>query len=426
MEEGGAFSTILLPRAISAARLSPQDADLVTALVLGVLRWRLRLDYALQHLLHDPLERLPPRIRTVLRMGAYQILFLERIPTYAAIHESVALAQRYGHPGTAALVNAVLRRLAREGEPSLPEDPVEALAIRQSHPRWLVDRWVARWGMAEAERMMEANNRTPPTVLRVNTLRATPEAVRARLEAEGVRVEPGSLPESLRVASGPFGARLRLVAEGWAYPQDEAAMVAARAVDPQPGELVVDACAAPGGKSTHLAALLGNRGRVVACDVHPKKVDAIRRLVARTGATCVEAILLDARRLGEVLPERADRVLVDAPCTGLGVIRRRPEIRWRVTPDGPTRAGELQRALLRGAMRALRPGGTLVYAVCSLEPEEGLDVVQWGMASEGLEPDPFRIPWRGGVLEAPEGWVTLLPHVYGTDGFFIARLRRIP
>jgi len=426
VEEEGAFSNVLLPRAISAARLSPKDADLVTALVLGVLRWRLRLDHALQSLLRHPLDRLPPRVRAILRMGAYQILFLERIPVYAAIHESVALAKRYGHPGTAALVNAVLRRLAREGEPPVPEDPMEALAIRHSHPRWLLDRWVARWGMVEAERMMAANNQTPPTFLRVNTLRTTPEEARRRLEAAGVRTEPGSLPESLRVTSGPFGVRLGLVTEGWVYPQDEGAMVAARALDPQPGEVVVDACAAPGGKSTHLAALMENRGRVVACDVHPRKVEAIRRLAARTGATCVEARVLDARRLGDVLPGEADRVLVDAPCTGLGVIRRRPEIRWRVAPDGPARAAELQRELLVGAARVLRPGGVLVYAVCSLEPEEGPDVVQWGMASAGVQPDPFRIPWRGGTLEAAEGWLTLLPPVHGTDGFFIARLRRTP
>ncbi len=423
VEAEGAFSNVLLAN-LRARKVFEQDAEIVTALVLGVLRWRARLDYALQHLLTPPLEDLPLRIRLILRMGAYQILFMERIPAYAAVSESVALARRHGHLGTAALVNAVLRRLAREGEPPPPPDPVEALVIRQSHPRWLVERWVARWGREEAEQLCAANNLPPPAFLRVNTLRATVEEVRARLQSAGVETVPGSFPESLRVVRGPVSERMRVVEEGLAWPQDEGSMAVVRALDPQPGEVVVDACAAPGGKTTHLAALLRNEGRVLSCEVHPRKVELLRRKVTQAGATCVEPVLLDARQLGDRYPEAADRVLVDAPCTGLGVIRRRPEIRWRVTPDGPSQAARLQRELLQAASRALRPGGVLVYAVCSPEPEEGEDVVEWGVGSLGLVPDPFALPWRGEWWTAPEGRLLLLPHRHDTDGFFIARLRR--
>ncbi|MCS7172289.1 MAG: 16S rRNA (cytosine(967)-C(5))-methyltransferase RsmB [Armatimonadetes bacterium] len=424
VEVEGAFSNVLLANLRARQALSDRDVELATALVLGVLRWRGRLDYVLERLLAEPLERLPPRIRIILRMGAFQLLFLDRVPAYAAVHESVELARRHGHRGTAALVNAVLRRLEREGEPPPPEDPVEALAVRQSHPRWLVERWVARWGVEEAELLCAANNRTPPAFLRVNLLRATVEEVQTRLRRAGVETAPGSFPDSLRVLSGPPAERMRVVEEGLAWPQDEGSMAVVRALDPQPGEVVVDACAAPGGKTTHMAALMGNAGKVLSCEVHPRKVETLRRLSARAGATCVEVVPLDARRLGEHYPEAADRVLVDAPCTGLGVIRRRPEIRWRVLPDGPARAAGRQRELLAGAARALRPGGVLVYAVCSPEPEEGEGVVEWGMRAVGLVPNPFAIPWRGGRLEAPEGRLLLLPHRHDTDGFFVARLKR--
>ncbi|MDR7445363.1 MAG: 16S rRNA (cytosine(967)-C(5))-methyltransferase RsmB, partial [Armatimonadota bacterium] len=267
-------------------------------------------------------------------------------------------------------------------------------------------------------------NRPPPAFLRVNTLKATPEEVRARLQKAGVKTEPGSFPESLRVRSGPVSERMQVVQEGLVWPQDEGSMAAVYALDPQPGEVVVDACAAPGGKTTHLAALMRNEGRVLSCEVHPRKVETLRRTAERAEARCVEAILLDARRLGERYPGAADRVLVDAPCTGLGVIRRRPEIRWRVSPEGPAQASRLQRELLASAARALRPGGVLVYAVCSPEPEEGEEVVEWGMDTVGLVPDPFEIPWRDGRLEAPGGRLVLLPHRHDTDGFFIARFRR--
>ncbi|MDR5708418.1 MAG: 16S rRNA (cytosine(967)-C(5))-methyltransferase RsmB [Armatimonadota bacterium] len=424
VEAEGAFSNVLLTNLRARKELSGRDTELATALVLGVLRWRARLDYALRYFLEQPPEKLPPRIRIILRMGAFQLLFLERIPAYAAVHESVELARRHGHRGMAALVNAVLRRLAREGEPPPPEDPLEALAVRQSHPRWLVERWVGRWGFEEAELLCTANNRPPPAFLRVNLLRATVEEVQARLQRAGVETAPGSFPDSLRILSGPPGERIRVVQEGLAWPQDEGSMAVVYALHPRPEEVVVDACAAPGGKTTHLAALMRNEGRLLSCEVHPRKVETLRRTAERAGARCVEPVLLDARHLGERYPEVADRVLVDAPCTGLGVIRRRPEIRWRVLPDGPARAARRQRELLAGAARALRPGGVVVYAVCSPEPEEGEKVVEWGMRAAGLVPDPFEIPWRGGQLEASGGRLLLLPHRHDTDGFFIARLRR--
>ncbi len=421
VEGEGAFANVLLTRSLYRWDLPRGEAELASELVLGVLRWRGRLDWTLEHLLGRPVDALPLPIREVLRLGAYQVLFLQRVAPALAVSSSVDLAKRVGHAGTAALVNAVLRRLVREGEAPPPAAEDHALAVRTSHPLWLVKRWVERWGLEEAQELCEANNLPPPAHVRVNTLRARPEEVARQLREAGADVEPGALPESLYVR-GALEARLRLEAEGFISPQDEAAMVAARAVDPQPEELVVDACAAPGGKATHLAALMQNRGRIIAGDVNPRKVEALRRRAERCGATCVEARRIDARELDV---RGADRVLVDAPCTGLGVLRRRPEIRWRVHPEDLVAAATRQKEILGGAARAVRPGGVVVYSVCSTEPEEGEAVVEWLLATGDYTPAPFAVPWKGGMLRSePDGSLRLLPHRHGTDGYFIARLRR--
>ncbi|MDR5683022.1 MAG: 16S rRNA (cytosine(967)-C(5))-methyltransferase RsmB [Armatimonadota bacterium] len=419
--ETGAFSNVALLRTLERASLPAPEAALATELALGVLRWRGRVDYALAGFLREPFGRLPPAIRQILRLGAYQILFLDRIPAHAAVNESVEMAKRRGHRRSAALVNAVLRALAASGEPPPPAAPDEALAIRGSHPLWLVRRWIARWGIEQASAVCAANNGTPPTFLRVNTLRASPQQAVQALAAAGVTVEPGSLPESLRVTAGSLPDRMPLVAGGVVVAQDEGSMAVVRALAPEPGETVVDACAAPGGKSTHIAAVVANRGRVIACDVTDAKVRAIRQAVDRAGAGCVEPTRADARDL----PVRdADRVLVDAPCTGLGVVRRRPEIRWRIREQHLRRASARQREILAGAAGAVRRGGVLVYAVCSTEPEEGPDVVQWWVAQGEFSLEPFSIPWRSDALAASDGTLLLLPHLHGTDSFFVARMRR--
>ncbi|MDR5675490.1 MAG: 16S rRNA (cytosine(967)-C(5))-methyltransferase RsmB [Armatimonadota bacterium] len=420
VELEGAFSNLALRAALSRWPLPEGERDLATELVLGVLRWRARLDWTLQAKSGRQLLALPPAIRQILRLGAYQLLFLQRVAHAVAVSSSVELAKRYGHAGTAAFTNAVLRRVAREGEAPPPETPDERLSVLGSHPLWLVRRWLERWPSQEVEKLCEVNNTAPPAHLRVNTLKAAPQEVAWRLTEAGLEVRPGSLPESLHVR-GPLPARLALAEEGSVVAQDEAALVVAYAVDPRPGELVVDACAAPGGKATHLAALMGNQGRVVACDVHPRKVEALARRAQALGATSVEARRCDARALDV---RGADRVLVDAPCTGLGVLRRRPEIRWRVVPEDLPRAAEVQRAILKGASDAVRSGGVLVYSVCSTEPEEGEAVVEWLLASGGFVPDPFAVPWGDGSLRAEGGTLRLWPHHHGTDGYFIARFRR--
>lgn len=420
-----AWSGPALRAALNRAGLAPADEAFVTELVYGTLRHRAQVDWALGQALHRRLDSLPPRIRDVLRLGAYQLAFLSRVPARAACDETVELARQVGHRGTVALVNAVMRRLAAS-PPAWPAaaDTAEAIAVRSSHPEWLVARWLARFGPEETRALCAADNETPPSWVRLNTLRGPIPELDARVRALGIETQASErLPEARRIAAGTAEARERAHAEGLIVPQDLGSMLVARLVAPQPGETVIDACAAPGGKTTHLAALMENRGRVLAFDVLPHKLETVARQCARLGVTCVETGVLDAARLGERYPAAADRVLVDAPCSGLGVLRRRPEIRWRVREEDLAAIAERQRRLLGGAAAAVRPGGRLVYSVCTIEPEEGPEVVAGFLAaSPEFEPAPIDA-WPFATPDAP-GTAFLYPHRAGTDGFFVAALRR--
>jgi len=331
-----------------------------------------------------------------------------------------------------ARVNAVLRRLATEGPPPLPDpgsDPIEAVAVAYSHPRWLVARWVAQWGPEEAAALAATNTQPAPSVLRVNTLRVTRDDLLTALRDRGLAAEPGLIADAVRV-HGSLTGRLPLIEQGLCVTQDEGSMLVAHAVAPESGATVIDACAGSGGKAAHLAALMKNAGRVLACDLHPRKLQALAERSALLGATCIEAHHLDARDLWRLHPAQADAVLVDAPCSGLGTVRRRPEIKWRAMPDDLPRHAETQRAILAGSAGAARRGGLLVYSVCSLEPEEGPQVIEAFLAghrefARAPMPEGFPRVLNGCPIDvqAP-GEVRLLPHRHDTDGFFLARLRR--
>jgi len=429
-----AWSTVLLRRVLDRAALRPADAALATELTYGTLRHRAELDWVLAHVTRTPLDELPSHIRAVLRMGAYQLMFLDRIPPRAACSESVDLAKRVGHPGTARLVNAVLRRIAT-APIAIPEDEStpDGIALRRSHPLWLVRRWVDRFGVAGARALCAANNTTPPASVRLNTLRGSPAAVANAIAALGVHtMRSALLPEGARIIEASAETRQAAYAAGWISPQDEGSMLVSRLVAPLPGETVVDACAGSGGKSLHLAALMGNQGRILACDVVPAKLDAIARQARRLGAAIVTPRLLDATRLAAALSSDADRVLVDAPCSGLGVIRRRPEIRWRLQPEQLPALAARQREILHGAAAAVRPGGLLVFSVCTIEPDEGETVASGFLAAHPeFSPEPIS-GWPPGSGEGPApspapgrpGTAYLYPHVHDTDGFFVAAFRR--
>lgn len=434
VEEKNAYANIALDRALERFRPERLDRSFATELVYGVLRTRNTLDWVLEHFLRGrTMAGQNPPARIILRLGAYQLMFMDRVPAPAACNESARLAHRHGRRGTAGFVNGVLRSLARgEKEISFPvweEHPVEHLTVVHSHPEWLVRRWLAELGPEQTRELCRAGNKPAPNTIRVNTLKTGREELTARLEQAGLTVKPALYaPEGLITGGFPSLRDFPPFQQGLFLAQDEASMLAGRALSPVPGAMVLDLAAAPGGKTTHLAQLMGNRGEIIACDLHRHKLQLITDNCRRLGVACVRTLEADARQLGDRFGRRADFVLLDAPCSGLGVLRRRPDIRWRRTEDEIKTLAELQREMLAAAARCVKPGGVLVYSTCTVSRAENRDQVTAFLAGhpEFTAEDPST--WLPSGLDRQstfkQGYVQLLPHLHGTDGFFIARLRR--
>lgn len=433
IEDRGGFPDAVLDRFFSRCRPPRVERALATELVYGTLRRRNTLDWHLERHASRPLSQMTPWIRNLLRLSAYQLMYLDRIPAAAAVHEAVELARKYGHAGSARLVNAVLRALTRQTGIPYPDperDPAGYVSLKHSHPQWLVNRWLDRYGFDETVALCEENNRPAPVAIRPNRLKTTAAALAAELAREGVEVRPGAVvPEALVMSGYDSLPALEAFRRGLFQVQDEGAMVAGLAVAPLPGETVIDACSAPGGKTTHLAELMDNRGRIVAADIHEFKLPLIRENCERLGIDIVTTVCADGRQLGRLYPGEAARVLVDAPCSGTGVLRRNPDARWRKGPEGLSEFHALQVELLQGAAGCVRPEGVLVYCTCSLEPEENDRVVaEFLQRNADFMPDdlrPFLPPSLRAERGAAEGHLQLLPQRHGTDGFFIARMRRV-
>ena len=389
------------------ADLDPRDRALATELAYGATRWLLRLDFELGSRLRQPLHRLPLPIQNILRLGLYQLRFTDRIPPYAAVAEAVAQARHHGHQGTAGLVNAVLRRAAAEPAPAAPD-----LATEYSHPRWLVERWLARLGREETEALLTADNQSPRVVLRANRLRTTVDGLIATLAEAGVAAVPGRhAPEAL-VLDRAAVPDLAALANGLCTVQDEASMLAARILAPQPGWTCLDLAAAPGGKATHLAELMRDEGIVLANDLEPARAKLVQAAARRLGLKSVRVRAADARTLPKNWGGRCDAVLADVPCSGLGTLARRPDLRWQKTETDLRTLPPLQAQLLEAGAACVRPGGRLVYSTCSTEPEENEDVV-----------DTFL---RGHPEFAADGEaIRLWPQRDACDGFFIAPMKRL-
>ena len=426
VEVDASFADSALEHELAARRLSPRDAALAMELVYGTLRWQRYLDWILAPHSRRRLETLDARVRVILRVTAYQIAMLDRVPSFAAVNDAVTLAPPT--PGVKPFVNAVLRSFARraprEREPAAPRDPVDALATRCSFPTWLAARWVARFGREEAEALMRASNERPPLTLRANALRTDRDALAGRLAAEeGLVGRPTRhAPEGLVVGPGGAPASWRAFGDGSFAVQDEASMLVARLLAPEPGTTIADVCAAPGTKTTHIAELMADRGRILAFDREPKRLARVREAAARLGITIIDARDGAVDALAPGFRDACDAVLVDAPCSNLGVLRRNPEVKWRRQPSDLGLASRQQSEILAAAATMVKPGGRLVYATCSLEPEENETVVSAFLQARPefaiAAPDKFPLP-----LEA-DGWLRCRPDRHGTDGFAAVRFHR--
>ena len=420
IERDAAYSTLTLKDALSGDAGDPRDKSLVTALVYGVVERRLTLDYMLGGCLAKPLKKLSPQVAAILRLGAYQLTFADKIPVSAAVNESVKLAKTNGAAYAAGLVNAVLRKLAATPFTLPPgADAVTRLSLTCSVPEALVSYWIGEYGEAETEAILRAFSAPRPLFLRANPLKTTDEALAAALREAGAAVETTALPHALRVSGAGDLSALPAYREGLFHVQDLSSQTCARILDARPGDTVADLCAAPGGKTFTCAEDMEDRGRLLACDVHPHKIGLIERGAARLGLKSVETVCADARTLA-VRGAFADRVLCDAPCSGLGVIGRKPEMKYRPLSsfgDLPALQGEL----LRTAAALVKPGGVLVYSTCTLRREENEDVCRAFLR----EAPAFRVSAHAPYRALCRGdFARILPSADGGDGFFIARFEK--
>jgi 16S rRNA (cytosine967-C5)-methyltransferase len=425
-----------LPQALARVRpglADERDRALTGEIAHGTLRWRAALDHLVAGAAGRPAARLDPEVLTILRLTIFQLLHLDRVPASAAVNDAVSLAKRAGKRSAAPLVNAVLRRVSRQRDqallPGRPADPIDSAAVRAylettlSHPGWLVDRWLSRYGFEATEAWEGFNNAAAPLTLRVNRLRTTREAVVRALAGQGVRVEPGRFAQDALIVVEGNPLLTSMAENGSFFAQDEASQLVAEFAAARPGERILDACASPGGKTTAMAAAMGDLGLVVATDLRGRRVDLLARTVAASGARSIRVLRADAAATLPFRP-RFDAVLVDAPCSGLGIIRRDPDVKWRRTEADFGSLAAAQRLLLRQAARVVRPGGRLVYATCSSEPEENEEVVQAFLEDEpefrSAHPPPLAMPLAG--LVDPAGRLRTLPHRDGLEAFFAATL----
>jgi 16S rRNA (cytosine967-C5)-methyltransferase len=437
---GGEFVEDLLENALHGASLSPADLGLCQEITYGVVRWQAALDWLIARKTGGREQK--PALQNLLRLGLYQIFWLDRIPDHAAVHETVELAKQNSFGAQAGFVNAVLRGCLREQDETrklLAGLKISQPALGWSHPEWLAVRWQKRWGIEKTASLLEWNNTPPKTFARVNTLKfsgtgETPVPLPsnagdllARWRDENVEydfVRRDWLEENLvfELKSHPSLNSLASFRGGWFYIQDPGTLLAVCMLGPQPGETILDFCAAPGGKTTFIAQLMNNQGRIIAQDVSEERLKWIQENCTRLGVTCVETVLnplcSGPGSAGETpaLPKRGegklfDRILVDAPCSNTGVMRRRVDLRWRIQPEEIERLRTAQLDLLQQAATQLKPGGVLVYSTCSLEPEENGEVVK-----------QFLSDHAGFKLESER---ELLPFADGVDGAYVARMKRI-
>jgi 16S rRNA (cytosine967-C5)-methyltransferase len=434
VEQEGAYSNLQLNAGLQRASLIREDVALATELVYGTIARLNTLDYFLSRYVTKGLDKLQPWVRSLLRMSLYQFMYLDRIPPHAVVNEAVNIAKNKGHQGISGMVNGVLRSILRsKDELTLPEGlaPVKRISLQHSHPKWLVRRWIEQYGEQTAEDICVANNESPSISVRVNTMVMSREKLLQDMKEKGVEAIASPITsEGILVKSGGNMALTDWYREGILSIQDESSMLVAEAVGPKPGMKILDCCAAPGGKTAHIAELMSDEGLILANDLYPHKEKLIREQAERLGLASIETVVGDALALREKYAEGSfDRILLDAPCSGLGVIRRKPDLKWVKTAEDIEGITSLQNELLESISPLLRIGGIMVYSTCTIEPQENEEMVRRFLNNH---------PQFIAATDQPSSWtelqkvslsrgvgIQILPQDFMSDGFFIARIQRI-
>ncbi|MEY2191278.1 16S rRNA (cytosine(967)-C(5))-methyltransferase RsmB [Neobacillus sp. BF23-41] len=429
IEKNQSYSNLLLNNTIEKHELSPKDVGLLTELTYGTLQRRMALDYYLEPFVKDN-KKLANWVHHLLRLTLYQMIYLDRIPDRAAIYEAVEIAKSRGHKGIASLVNGVLRSIQREGLPSMEEvsDPNKRLSLETSHPEWLITRWVNQFGYEKTKEMCEVNLTAPLQTARVNLTKISRDECVAILEEDGFQIEKSPIiPEAIRSLKGNLASTIAFK-YGMFTIQDESSMLAAYALGAKQNEFILDACAAPGGKSTHIAEKMDNTGEVISVDLHQHKVRLINDNAKRLGLENIKTSVSDSRQIQEKFnKESFDRILLDAPCSGLGVMRRKPDMKYTKTEKDIERLSTIQQDLLMSVSPLLKKDGILVYSTCTVDKEENEYTVKTFLENNPeFEGD---LSFKNRMPEAIQPLITgfdlqIFPQDLGSDGFYIAVLRK--
>jgi len=420
VENEGAYADRLLASR-RVLELEPLDRSFVRELVLGVLRWKLRLDHIIDIYYNGKLKSLQPKVRNIIRLGLYQMMFMNSVPDWSAVDESVKITSCHRTRRAAGLVNAMLRRFGREGEPGIrSSDPVKKLSVEKSFPDWIVKKWIAKFGIETAETIMTASNERHPVSIRTNATKTDTESLASELSSEGFKTTTASgMPGYFIVLKGKELFETQAFKKGLFTAQDSAASMATVLLSPEPGETVLDLCSAPGGKVTHIAEIMGDSGYIDAVDINKKRLELAEKAAKRLGLKSINFIEDDTVKFKNESGVQYDRILFDAPCTGTGVFSKRPDMKWRRKNDDMVRITSLQKAILRNAVSLVKPGGVIVYSTCSLEPEENEDIVNWFVNKYDFSierDDHFK------NFEIDGGYL-IFPHLMDGAGAFAAKLR---
>lgn len=429
VNEEGAYANLALDKALFPCTwLDPRDRGFITEIVYGSVKNRGKLDYVLNQFASTKVNKMDKWTRNLLRLSLYQILFLDKVPDSAAVNEAVKLAKHYGHVDK--FVNAVLRNILRGMDgiqwPDKAKDPVQYLMVQYSFPQWMVERFIRQYGLEDAERLCDWYNQPAAMWIRTNTLKTTRAELKQILEKEGLTVsESRHTPEGLKIENAVNLHKLKSFQQGLFTVQDESSMLVALAAEPAPGQRVLDVCSAPGGKTTHMAQLMKNKGTIYACDIHKHRLDLIAENCKRLGISNVELVQQDGTKLTKRWQEHFDVVLCDVPCSGLGVLGRRADARWAKESEDIAGLCKIQKKILEEAAQLVVPGGTLIYSTCTIAPEENQEMVK-AFISEHPEyelDETLTDCWLD-VDKEETGYVQFLPFIDDMDGFFIARMMR--